>query len=320
MTQDYNRRALTIQQPAIEEALPEYFQTDNSKLVTLIEKYYDFLDSDGKHAFGTSIRDLHHVRDVAETSQLDELIKEIGNGLQSAAFFKEPRLMAKLLASFYRSKGSLVSVEGFFRGFFGEEVEVEYSKDQIFIVGESNIGFDSQRFIQNNELYQIFSILLKVGLSTQDYETLYKRFVHPAGFFFAGQVLSVGEGDASLSAPFTINPIDSAALNPIFASEAAALAVGTLTEFTNIIESDGTELRVGVGNSISTYADSALDSSVTVTMLNNFYGSIMELVTPNSFTFDDSATSDRPDFSMTLETMDAEMFTRYTANILDSSI
>ena len=49
--------------------------------------------------------------------------------------------------------------------------------------------------------------------------------------------------------------------------------------------------------------------------LNKFYSSVAELLSPNSFTFDDSISVDSgPDMSMTTETMDNDMYTRYTSD------
>ena len=283
------------------EVLPSYFETDNAKLIDFLDAYYEFLDSDGQHGFGRQIRESLFARDIAETStaNLDEIIKEIGDGLQASSFFEQPRLMAKLLASFYRSKGTLVSAEGFFRGFFNEEATIEYPKSQIFIVGQDNIGFDSQKFIQDNKLYQIFSVLVKVGISTQDYEVLYKKFVHPAGFHFAGQVVSQTEA-SMFTAAQGLNPLDSDALNPVFASEATIGLTIPFSELTGLFDSsDGTTFRTSIdGDVISKY------STVTAQQLVNFYGSVANILDPNSFTFDDSDTTSRPDFSMTFETMD----------------
>ena len=304
---DHNRRDITLTTSRVGEVVPSYYEEDNAKLITLLEKYYEFLDSDNAKSFSATIRDLHQARDISETDTiyLDELIKEIGNGLQASSFFKQPRLMAKLLASFYRAKGSLVSVEGFFRGFFNEEVTVEYPKDQIFFVGQSEIGFDSQRFIQDNELYQIFSILLKVGISTETYQTLYKKFVHPAGFHFAGQVLSVNDLDLGLSVQ-GLNPRDSADVDPVFSSETILGAFAQPVEMTALIDSGDTEqaYRVTLGQTINTYA------SLTAGGIGNLYPSITSLIDPNSFTFDDSDTAGRPDMSMAGETMDNAFYSR----------
>lgn len=319
--EDKNRRDITVGEDNITNILPAWFQEDNPKLIELLEAYYTFLDENENHAFSSAVRQLHHIRDINSVSEkyLDELIKEIGNGLQSSSFFQKPRLMTKLLSGFYQAKGTIVSAEGFFRGFFGEEVSIEYPKDQIFIVGESQIGFDSQKFIQDNRLYQIFSVLIKVGLSTQDYENLYKKFVHPAGFYFAGQVISEGEVILQPNALFggDSNDIYGIAETISYVSNASISLVGDLAEMTSLIESDGTELRVGLNQTVALYAS---DSNLLVSAVNTYYGSIIDLITPNSYTFDDSANLYRPDLSMTLETMDNEMFSRYLSNINESSI
>jgi hypothetical protein len=318
LIEDKNRRAVTLTTSAVGEVVPEYFEENNSQLISLLEKYYDHLDSDGAMAFGAAIRDLHHIRDVAETreSYLDELIREVGNGLQASSFFDQPRLMARLLAGFYRAKGTLVSAEGFFRGFFNEEVTIEYPKDRLFIVGESQCGYDAQKFIQDDYVYQLFSILVKVGISTQDYESLYKRFVHPAGWYFAGQVLSVENAILPLTVE-GLDPLEQPALPRIFQSEASLGLLTMSQETTALIDSGGTQFRAGVTQLVSVYTG---DSSITAGSLATFYPTVIDLITPNSFTFDDSSNDARPDMSMTLETMDNDMFTRYSANILDSAI
>tara|TARA_Y100000389_G_C17470122_1_gene529649 strand:- start:4378 stop:5340 length:963 start_codon:yes stop_codon:yes gene_type:complete len=311
---DKNRREVTLTTSKVGEVVPSYYEGENPQLLSLLDKYYEFLDSDGTKAFSRAIKDLHHVRDIAETDikYLDELIKEIGNGLQASTFFQNPRLMAMLLGGFYRSKGTLVSIEGFFRGFFNEEVTVEYPKDQIFIVGESQTGFDSQKFIQDNELYQIFSILLKVGISTQDYESLYKKFVHPAGFHFAGQVASIEEATLSLSAFGLIDSDTGEGF--ILSSEFALSPSGQTTELTALIDSGASPqaFRVGVNQIISLYTGTGM----TAGELSNFYPTIATLLSANSFTLDDSASPDSsgPDMSLTVETMDNDMFTRYTSD------
>src|SRR6056300_1528153 len=97
--EDKNRRDVTLVQSRTGEVVPSYFETDNPTLLTFLDKYYDFLDSDGQNSFSTSIREVVAARDTQQTSTklLDEVVKEIGDGLQSSAFFEQPRLMAKLL-------------------------------------------------------------------------------------------------------------------------------------------------------------------------------------------------------------------------------
>ena len=331
-TIDKNRKVEKLTQARVKETLPEYFSEDNPNLITFLEKYYDFLDSDGRYSFNSSIQEIISARDTQENSSklLNEIIKEIGDGLQSASFFHQPRLMAKLLGAFYRSKGTLVSAEGFFRGFFNEPLEVEYPKDQIFIVGESNIGFEDRKFIQNNELYQIFSILLKTGISTTDYETLYKKFVHPAGWYFQGEVVTTNEINLNVSHLENVDglrPVVDSATTKVFGPELFITPVLPFAEHTLVFDSD----NIGAGQIRATLT-STIEAfqNLTPNELEKFYANAIELITPNSFTFDDSgnhyvnlgfSSADstdldvpRPDFSLEFETMDNDMFKRYLSD------
>ena len=87
---------------------------------------------------------------------------------------------------------------------------------------------------------------------------------------------------------------------------------------TQLLDSDnnGTaDFRIGVDQLVSVY------QTLTSTELNKFYGTINNLIGVNSFKFDDSDIGDsagtsRPDFSLTTETMDNEMFSNY---LIDST-
>ena len=50
------------------------------------------------------------------------------------------------------------------------------------------IGPQSIKFIQDGKLFQIFSILIKSSIPLSQWNTLYKRFVHPAGWFLGAEV------------------------------------------------------------------------------------------------------------------------------------
>lgn len=320
---DKNRRLINFDAAKVSEVLPEYFQSDYSTLTTFLEKYYDFLDSSGQHSFHTEINNILTSRDISETDQtyLDELIKEIGNGLTSSAFFKNPRLMARLLPLFYSSKGTKLSAEGFFRGFFGEEAEISYPKDNLLYVGgidstgsQGLIGFEDQFRIQDNELYQIFSVLIRSGLSRNDYETLYKKFVHPGGFFFGTQVLTQGNGIVTLSGSGE-NPIDSARGIVTLVDQAQIIMSTGFNDLTALVDSGDRLYRITLNDAIDKYDD------FSVINLNSIYRNLDTLTTPNSFTFDDSA-DHAPDsahigMSIITETMDNDMFTSYLS---DSSI
>ena len=301
---NYGRRPVNFRNRSVKEVLPEHFTEDYPDLVQFLEYYYDFLDSDG--GFDEDIQELFSVRDISETdlARLDQMVSSLGSGLQNTDNFLKPRFSIRRFADHYRNKGSRFSIEEFFRAFFQQEVEVEYPKKDIFTVGRDAIGYDSQKFIQDYARYQIFSILIKVGLGIPTYRELYKKFVHPAGFYFEGIVAVEGEANLGIGTmPLSI--ADSAELSLI---GEASIGFSLFSTTTGLIDSEGTNIRYGIDRTPAAF------SALTITQLNNYYQSIAEVISPNSFTMDDSGNSGSPLMSLTTETMDANMFTRYLSD------
>ena len=315
-TLDTNRRDIPFFNSKVKDVLPEYAQAEFPNLITFLEKYYDFLDSEDAKAFDRLIHDIFLLKDASQTElkYLDFLLAEIGNGLTAATFFKQPRLMARLLGLFYQSKGTLVSAEGFFRGFFNQEALIEFPKKQTMTINDKDnnflshkIGAESQKFIQNDKRFQVFSILVKTGLSVSDYENLYKKFVHPAGFYFEGEVLLEDPATITPTALGT-NPLESADELTIEGGGASISMLAIDEPMTATLSIADSTARVTLNDAISNY------SALTTTQLDDTYDNIKQIVSPNSFTFDDSADSIGPDTTLTIETMDAAMFTRYTSD------
>jgi len=319
----HNRRPKNFQNRKVTEALPEHFTGDYSKFITFLEKYYQHLDSDADTSFGNEIRQLFSLRDAGETTRIDNLISQIGSGIPNGDNFTDPRYAARRLAELQRNKGTKFAIEEFFRLFFQDSITVEYGKDSLFIVGagDSNvpaslIGPESLKVIQNGKLYQVFSILIKTALSSNTWEELYKKFIHPAGFYFQGLVTSDAEGLLAPVAQGFINDFDSGVV-PVL-TQSSLTATAPFAQLTALIDSDqnGTDdFRVGLDQLVSVY------QTLTPTQIDTFYSNISELIGPNSFKFDDSDIGDsagaaRPDFSLSTETMDNEIFGNY---LIDST-
>jgi hypothetical protein len=216
-----NRSNVKLYNSQVSELLPDFFDSEYPLLVKFLERYYAYTKEDDSISYEAKIKELFDLRDITTTEldALDYLLREIGNGVDHTIFPKEggeerARLSARLLANFYRIKGTQNSAEQFFKMFFNEDVEVSYPKENIFYlndkIGGSLIGPESVHFITDNRRYQIFSILLKTGLSGADYEGIYKKFVHPAGFYLATDVSTKGtssldtqgEGTDPLETPY----------------------------------------------------------------------------------------------------------------------
>ena len=246
---------------------------------------------------------------------LNNYVNELAANLETGGNFSDTRFALRRLAQFLRLKGSRFSAEEFFRLFFQNKAEVVYGKESIFNIGDSasTIGTESLKFIQNNALFQTFGLQLKVPIDVSKWNELFKKFVHPAGFYYEGQVVSDTEASLSLTAPLSI-PLDSAATaGPSLSAEAFLPFSIPFVQETVLIDSNGTDVRVGLNQLVNVY------QSLTTTELEKFYSSIDELIGVNSFTFDDSDIRDSaggatPDFSLSTETMDNDMFTRYLSD------
>lgn len=314
---DFDRRPLNFNISDVISLMPEHHQSeygvDSGSLTKLLDLYYDFLDSSGANSFKTEISNVFAGRDVTQTdeSYLNELLGEIGNGVEESSFFQNPRLMARLIPLFYKSKGSKTATEGFFRGFFGEEVEIEYPKNQLLFVGgkdpsglQGQIGFDNQFRMIDNAVFQIFSILIRSGLSIDKYSSLYTRFAHPAGFNFQGELQTDQDGVITFVGQ-GINPLESAGGNIVVLDQATQTLVSGIENLTLRFDSSATGdpnisgvipvdpiqnrfARFIFGDSTEAYVAAKTDQSMTLDQLGNIYGDLASLLSPNSFTFDNN--------------------------------
>lgn len=292
-----------FRQSNVTQILPEFYQAEYPDLIRFIESYYKYTGEDGSVSFDKQIFNLFGIRDISSTdiSHLDLLIAEISDGLESSSFYQNPRLMAKLLSDFYRNKGTQLSAEQFFKAFYNETVEVTYPKHNIFILndkpGGSLIGPESLKYIQDNKKYQIFSILLKTGMSLSDYETLYKKLVHPAGFYLAAEVETQGIADINLNAGVTTDPLETPNYPIVLQGTALPTA---LTSRYNLLTME--ENGVDTGIIISSLETLNRFTNVTLQELVDDYGTVADWVSVKAASLDDG----NLDLSSGYETLDGD--------------
>lgn len=297
----------------VEDLLPEYFPTEYPNIVSFLKKYYDYMEKDHE-GFSYVIQTLYQARSLSDNTldQLNNVLFEIGNGTQGGDFFADSRNVAKLFSTFYRLKGSKLSAESFFRAFYGEEAEVVFPKNNMFIVNESRIGSESLRFIQDDKRYQIHSVLIRSGIALPVWQALYKTFVHPAGFYLAGDTIIEEPVSLTITLPDIIP--DSAAGVTVYEAVATALTT-PLTSLSRIQPDDGdTDLfaeRVSVDRNLNTFA------SFTLQQFDTQYGSFIDGIDMNGPTFDedsDGISRGAVGFSNTVETMDQSIFDRWDSD------
>lgn len=186
---DDNKRELSFtDQHMVERILPEYFTEQFPTLISFLKAYYEY--EDGPDAPSRLIHSLFNTRDISSTdlSLLSLIEDELLLGQQYFEGFKNKRVAAKFSNNLYRSKGTLYSIQQFFRSFFGIYPDIVYTKKNIFTVGESVIGPQSERFLHDDKLYQKYALLVKADLPLIKWKEAYKLFVHPAGMYLGAEL------------------------------------------------------------------------------------------------------------------------------------
>lgn len=309
------RRNLALHKNKVREVLPEHFIAQYPDLITFLEKYYQYLDSDQTINADQQIKGLFGVRDLHSTStdNLNRIFKEIGLGLANTTYFQDPVFSARLISIFHRVKGSLYSVEAFFKAFYGIDAEISYPKRNIFIVGESQIGPESLRFIQDGALYQIFSILIKSELPSSVWRELFKEFAQPAGFYLGSEVVIVGVSDnlATIANDMPIVILDNNAGTFTY-EETATISLAGDIDISEIVASDssGVFIRRSPYHSMQPY------STVTIAQLDDMYQSAKDLaiIGPSLFDEDSDTNGSAMDMSNAIQTFDQIKYTWYDSD------
>lgn len=319
---DNNRRLLSFNRAEVGNVLPEYFVKENAKLIQFLEAYYDWMDSADNP--GGIINRLYSNRDATQVPEklLPFLEDELLLGQSYFGGFLNKREAIKFSNQMYRSKGTKYSIEQFFRGFFGIDPTIEYTKERVFKIGPrinydldsvnntgqqieeagSQIGPESRKFITNDKLYQTYAILIRSGLPVSEWIDVYKLFVHPAGVYVGAETLleaynenqiDVVQDDIGLPLPVYLK-----------STAIADAAIEAYSQITLLADGDGT-IAVHRQRLDQTFGEVG---SRTLAQVDQGYDDLVEMLSKNSLTMDDSsmdfsADSDngialRPNFGM----------------------
>jgi len=306
---DYNRRELAFPKYQVKEILPEFFRSEYPKLITLLDEYYNFENSEESPS--RLIRDLYYTRDITQTdlSLLSFIEDELLLGQNFFEGFSDKRAASKYSSVLFRSKGTKYSIQQFFRTFFGIDPDIIYTKNNVFNVGD-DIGPDSQKFITDNKLYQKHAILIRSELAQDKWRDAYKLFVHPAGTFLGSEIQLVSSVVDTLIAPIVdIEP------PPPFAVHGTASfnSVASLdhTSLIDDVDSDNAGLLTRIRPELVSMAFNN-DATITIQQIDNQYGSLREAQSASSPTFDDTSIDFSNNFAF--ETLDQTRHVFYSAD------
>ena len=220
--EDKGRRLINLRDMRVGDILPEHFAASYPKFIELLESYYEF---ENEYDSTELLNHLFQARDITETdiTLLNFIEDELLLGESYAEGFNNIRAQAQFSSILFRSKGSKYSIEWFFRSFFGVDAEVLYPKENIFNVGESQIGPDTERYLTNDELYQTFALLVRTEIPLSQWKDIFKLFVHPAGMYLGGSVLIDRIAELGIDLEFELEQANS----PIYAFTGSTVTEGS---------------------------------------------------------------------------------------------
>lgn len=311
--EDINRRELEFQQSHVGTVFPEHYATEYPKLTSLMEAYYKFLDSD-QADFGNQIKSLSKSRDIGQTaeSNLTFIEDELLLGQNYLQGILDQRTGAELSNNFYRTKGSKFSIERFFRAFFNTDPTIVYGKDLTFNIGETNIGPESGKFIQDDKIYQFWGILIKTGVPVADWLDMYKLFVHPGGMYVGAAVEIVAEATFGMQGFFYLNDQDT---TPVQVGGEANLGMSQFGETLAKVTHGAERYRLRTDNmSFEDFADSSRyatgsDSAGEIQFFADRYNTMIGMSDITVFRVDhDSDKGLLTSLDTSLETIDQDIY------------
>ena len=113
----------------IKYTVPEFIRDDYTQFITFIEKYYEYMDSDGNPAnllLNKNYSDIDDINDEELNKRALELAKEFPQLLQA-----DKKTLLKKIKNIYESKGSVRSIKAYFKLIYDEEVDVYFPSKNI---------------------------------------------------------------------------------------------------------------------------------------------------------------------------------------------
>ena len=197
---DFQIDDIDLRRRKVEQALPSHFVREYPDFVEFLAVYYDFLESDqGLDRMVERLRDVRNA-DIAQGDYIERMMCEYGEGFPDFGTLTDANAL-KLFHMWFKSKGNQEAIEAYFRLFLNTEAEVVYPKDNMLRVSDGNWDNTGQRWedqqghisettmvIQDSTFYQIYSYLVRSGVSIADWGPQFRELAHPAGWNLFGEV------------------------------------------------------------------------------------------------------------------------------------
>ena len=172
----------------------------------------------------------------------------------------------------------------------------------------SQIGFNSQKFLTNNKLFQQFAILVRSEPSQSEWIQPYKLFVHPAGMFVGSEVQIISQKEDTILAPtVVIEPPP-----PVAITGVTSFSDTGISDVTSLVDDFAVD-SAGIKSRIRTeFFNLNKLSTKTINEINLQYSSIREAQIASSPTLDDTSIDFSNQFDF--ETIDQDRHVFYSAD------
>ena len=157
-----NSRPRNIESVNVNSLYPEALRKDAASLISFIERYYEYLNQNGFPSGEISNITREKDIDIASDAYLTEIKNLIARNIPNSRVIDKVTLY-RIIANYYRTRGSEDSVHSFFKIFFGEIVDVIFPRDYLFDlsggVGKwAKIDLNSLRTVNTNPNYNTIEV------------------------------------------------------------------------------------------------------------------------------------------------------------------
>lgn len=136
----------------IEKQFPSIYREEASELITLVEAYYEFLETQTNQSI-YNVRRMFEYRDI-DSTLVNMLIFYRNKFLKGLPFDQDNiRFIVKNVMELYRRKGSKEGIELFFKMFFDEEIELFYPSYSM--LKPSSSSWKVGRYLQLNPVEDV---------------------------------------------------------------------------------------------------------------------------------------------------------------------
>lgn len=136
----------------IDDLLPEHISANYPEFVYFAKAYAEYLQNENRSGYFLNRINEQRDIDTVEEEFLTQLQKEIGASIPRS-FAADPRLFYKQLVSFYQSRGTVDSIETFFKLLYDDEVEIYFPKEDMLIPSDGRWVDQSDEVINNKDAF-----------------------------------------------------------------------------------------------------------------------------------------------------------------------